>query len=107
MKPLLIASLLALSSASVAFARCKNGRCRAGCRKDGNCDYVKVISRNDPYVFFLYDTSNGLFKAKADCQQYKLMYLEVNNQPLDGRWTQMMPRSMGESSVRLACAGGY
>jgi hypothetical protein len=72
MKPLLIASLLVLSSASVALAQCRNGWCKATCSNDGQCNYVKVLSRNYPYVVFLDNDPEALFKAQGDCQQYKI-----------------------------------
>ena len=103
MKPLLFASLLVLSSASVALAQCRNVWCRAACNNNGECTYVKVLSRNYPYVIFLDNRSNGLFKVQADCQQYKQKTLEVDGVKIDFKWEQAMPGSIGEAVVETAC----
>ena len=103
MKPLLIASLLVLSSASVALAQCRNGWCQAACDNDGRCDYVKVLSRNYPNVIFLTNTPNGLFKSRGNCKEYTRRYLEINGKPFDDMWKKMMPGSIGEAVLKTAC----
>ena len=104
MKPLLFASLLVISSASVAFAQCKNGWCKVECFSDGTCDYVKVLSRNYPYVIYLTKTHDGgMFKTRGHCQQNKWKFLAVDNKPWIDEWRQVMPGSNSENILELAC----
>ena len=104
MKPLLFASLLVLSSASVALAQCSwNGWCKAGCGKDGFCEYVKVLSRDGPIVIFLNANSDGEYKFAGDCQQYKTRFLEIEGVTFTSDWEQMMPGTMGERAIQTAC----
>ena len=69
----------------------------------GRCHYVKVISRNYPYVIYLHKTSdfNGYLKAQADCQQYRTRW--VNNDGTKDAWKPTMPESVGLRLLATVC----
>ena len=92
-----------VSAAPDALAQCRNGWCKAACTNNGKCSYVKVLSRNYPYVIYMDNSLMGMFKAQADCQQFKRRLLEVDGDPLSADWKEMMPGSMGEGIVETAC----
>ena len=102
---LLLASLLSVSSlliASPAKAKCLNGWCEAGCTKDGNCGYVKVIKMVYPYVTFRYNRPDkGKFMIQANCEEFKSRIIRSNGTKRP--WVEAMPGTMRETYIRQAC----
>ena len=86
-----------------AIAQCRDGWCRAACTKRGRCNYVKVISRQYPYVIYLGNDYKGMFKLKSDCEKSSTIILEINGTQVSGRWVKMKPGSRGESIIKAAC----
>ena len=69
----------------------------------GRCNYVKVISRNYPFVTYLGNDSKGMYRLESDCQAFKTRILEINGQSFSGSWIKMLPGSRGESIIKAAC----
>ncbi|WP_413442548.1 hypothetical protein [Synechococcus sp. MIT S1220] len=101
MKPLLFASLLVLSSASVALAQCRNGWCKAGCNQKGECYFFKPISKNYPYVTYWQTGPYGKFKVEGDCQQSKMRY--INDDGSKDRWLPASPGTILEGTIEKLC----
>jgi hypothetical protein len=84
-----------------AFAQeCLNGWCKAGCGNSG-CHYVKVLSKNYPFVIYQTNGPDGMIKEEADCQQYKSRFLHF-----DGNWSKWipaMPGTVGVALIKTAC----
>ena len=102
MKSLVFASLLVLSSASVALAECQDGWCVGGCGEE-DCDFVQVLSKNYPYVIYMQDSQNAMFKRQVDCQRYRSRTIEVDGDAYDGEWVQAIPGSVGEQTLSTVC----
>lgn len=97
--PFLFIAFSSLVVAAPAFAQCRNGWCKAICHnRDGDCYYVKVISKDYPIYKVLENSSSGMKTVFFDCQQYKW-----KNEGSSGGWTQFMPDSIGESVLETAC----
>ena len=64
---------------------------------------MKVLSRNYPYVIFLQNSPNGMFKSRGVRQQYRRQFLAVDEKPLDANWKQMMSFSICEAVLETAC----
>ena len=78
---------------------CMGAGCRTACR-DGRCIYLKVISRNFPYVTFM--TSFEREISEADCPQFKLRTLRVQD-GMPSRWKQVIPGSRDYAKLMQAC----
>ena len=100
MKSLFFASLLVLSSASVALAQCRNGWCRTGCITNGDCRYVKLVNKGYPIRRVRYN-SNRIWTKDVDCQQYR--WRLVNDDGTLDPWMDAMPGSLGEAMIETAC----
>ncbi len=105
-----------ISAAPEALAECRSGWCKVGCYKDGSCMYVKLISRNYPYVIYLMEDfdqsnkSNYMFEYTGDCQQFKYKITGFNGNPISNAnkdladlWRSVMPGSSGEAHLQRAC----
>ena len=89
-----------ISAAPDALAQCRGGWCAAGCGRSG-CRYVKLLSRNYPFVSYQVVSPNGTFNVEADCQQYKSRYL--NSDGTKDPWKDAMPGSVGRKVIETAC----
>lgn len=98
--PILFIAFSSLVVGAPAFAQCRNGWCKAGCGADAGvgCIYVRVISRDWPIIKVEENNKDGRIIVFFDCQQYKW-----KNEGGSGKWTQMMPDSLGESVIETAC----
>ena len=98
----ILATLPSLLFAAPTFSQhCLNGWCRAGCYVNEECDYVKVISKEHPYVKFLVSYPGGMIKQQADCQQYKSRF--VRDDGSKSSWEPAKPQSIGHIMIETAC----
>ena len=78
--------------------------CRTACTDYGagikGCIYLKVISRNFPYVTF--KTSFEQEISEANCPQFKLRTLRVED-GIPNRWEQVIPGSRDYAKPMQAC----
>ena len=95
------ASLFAV--APNALAQCRNGWCQAHCDEDGICNYVKVISRDYPYIIYMDNDPEGMFKRQVNCKQFKSRTLAIDGDPYVGEWRDAMPNSIGEAILETVC----
>ena len=104
MKRFLLPALLtitALSGGSIHAQECPNGWCSGGCISASDCNFVKVLSRNHPYVTYQVKSPNGMFKKQADCQQYKSRF--INSDGTKDPWDPIMQGSIAEAEINTAC----
>ena len=103
MKRFLLPTLLtitALSGGSINAQECPDGWCKGGCF-EGDCDFVKVLSRNHPYVTYLVKGSNGMFLMEADCKQFISRF--ITDDGTKEPWEPTIQGSVAEKEIKTAC----
>ena len=104
MKRFLLHTLLTitdLSGGSINAQECPNGWCEGGCVIANDCNFVKVLSRNYPYVNYLVISPNGSFKKQADCQQFKSRFIKYDG--TKEPWDPTMQGSVAEEEINTVC----
>ena len=104
MKRFLLHTLLtitALSGGSIHAQECLNGWCKAGCSQSGECIFVKVLSKNYPYVIYQHTNPAGMIKKQADFQQYKSRYFFSDG--TKDPWKPAMPGTIGAAEIKTVC----
>ena len=104
MKRFLLPALLtitALSGASIHAQECPNGWCKGGCVSANDCNLVKVLSRNYPYVTYLVRSPNGSFKKQADCQRFKSRFIKSDG--TKEPWDPINRGSIAEEEIKTVC----
>ena len=82
-------------------AEARNGWVKSACHQNGECFYVKVIDRsNYPIVKYLYNGKHSWTK-EAHCQKWATRY--VNDSGSRDNWVDVMPQSIGEAAIKVAC----
>ena len=98
---LLLLSFPTLLFTTPAFAQCNpSGWCKVGCWEN-QCAYVKVISRNYPYVIFNDQSKAGLLKQEADCRKYRMRFIYPDGSK--SKWRDVKPGTFGETTLETVC----
>ena len=102
-----IASLMVLSSASVAFAQCNDkGWCKIGCgEQSGACYSVKLLNSNYPIRKVKFKSSQIKEKStlEFDCQSMS-RFRFVNEDGSSTPWEEAIPGNILEATILKSCS---
>ena len=91
-----------ISVAPDALAQCRNGWCTGGCKEDF-CSWIKLKNRGYPVRRVISrDSARKEFVMDYDCQRYLRRF--VNSDGTVSRWDELMPGTVGERSLEVACS---
>ena len=66
-----------------------------------DCNFVKVLSRNYPYVRYRVKSPNGIFKKQANCKKFKSRFIKSDG--TKEPWDPTRKGSVAEEEIKIVC----